>query len=107
MKLLMDYTWPGNVRELERVIQRCLAWSSPGDIDLGALPPHVRDGASRSAGLGATDALRAVAARHAQDVLRRCGGNKRLACQRLGISYHTLQAYLAQSRRDDSTAQAA
>jgi predicted NAD/FAD-binding protein len=27
-------------------------------------------------------------------MLERCGGNKREACRVLGISYHTLQAYL-------------
>jgi transcriptional regulator with AAA-type ATPase domain len=38
--------------------------------------------------------MRAWASRYARLVLERCGGNKRRACRELGISYHTLQAYL-------------
>ena len=33
--------------------------------------------------------------RHARLVYERCGNNKRQACRELGISYHTLRAYLA------------
>jgi hypothetical protein len=40
-------------------------------------------------------------------VLQRCGDNKRRACDVLGISYHTLQAYLEyQDRRATRVARA-
>jgi len=42
------------------------------------------------------DSMRTWAGRYARLVLERCGNNKRKACQRLDISYHTLQAYLTQ-----------
>ena len=45
------------------------------------------------------DSMRTWAGRYARLVLERCGNNKRKACQRLDISYHTLQAYLAQAHR--------
>jgi hypothetical protein len=40
------------------------------------------------------DTMRAWGSRYARVVLEKCGGNKREACEALGISYHTLQAYL-------------
>ena len=43
--------------------------------------------------------MRAWGSRYARLVLERCGGNKREACRVLGISYHTLQAYLEYRER--------
>jgi UvrD-like helicase family protein len=40
--------------------------------------------------------LRASAGRYARLIVQRCSGNKRQACQVLGISYHTLRAHLRQ-----------
>jgi transcriptional regulator with AAA-type ATPase domain len=39
--------------------------------------------------------MRAWASRYARLVLERCENNKRQACRELGISYHTLRAYLS------------
>ena len=39
--------------------------------------------------------LRAWSSVYVRDVLGRCQGNKRRACDVLGISYHTLQSHLA------------
>jgi hypothetical protein len=41
-----------------------------------------------------SETLRIWASRYARLVLARCDGNKRAASRALGISYHTLQAYL-------------
>jgi hypothetical protein len=38
--------------------------------------------------------MRACGSRYARLVFERCHGNKREACRVLGISYHTLNAYL-------------
>ena len=38
--------------------------------------------------------MRAWGSRYARLVLERCDQNKRCTCEVLGISYHTLQAYL-------------
>jgi transcriptional regulator with AAA-type ATPase domain len=40
------------------------------------------------------ETMRMWGSRYARLVLQRCGNNKRKACRVLGISYHTLQAYL-------------
>ena len=45
------------------------------------------------------DTLRAWGSRYVRLVLERSGRNKRKACRALGISYHTLQAYLRYARR--------
>jgi ActR/RegA family two-component response regulator len=78
------------------VIQRAVAYADRPDIQLDALPTHVQ---RPSQAVPQGDAsLRAWTARHVVTVLEQCGGNKRLACRRLGISYHTLQAHLAKRR---------
>lgn len=93
---LLAYDWPGNVRELERVIERAVALASSHAVDLDDLPPvllgRYADVLLPSA--GAQDSMRAWGSRYARLVLERCANNKRRACRELGISYHTLQAYL-------------
>ncbi len=43
LQLLMDYSWPGNVRELENVIERAVVLSTTPILDVGLLPPSVRE----------------------------------------------------------------
>ena len=65
-------------------------------IELDDLPPTVRGefGTALSPSLRRNDTMRAWGSRYARLVLNRCDGNKREACRVLGISYHTLVAYL-------------
>jgi len=42
MQRLEQYSWPGNVRELRNVIQRVALFAN-GSVDLGDLPPEIRD----------------------------------------------------------------
>jgi len=90
------YRWPGNVRELERLIERALALVDAERIELDHLPPTVRGEFAEvlAPSLERRDSLRAWGSRYARLVFERCGRNKRRACRALGISYHTLQAYL-------------
>jgi DNA-binding NtrC family response regulator len=46
MGLLLDYYWPGNVRELENVIERGVVLSTGPVLDVGLLPPTVRQPAT-------------------------------------------------------------
>jgi DNA-binding NtrC family response regulator len=93
---LVTYEWPGNVRELERVIERVVTLAGSDVIELEDLPPRV--GGPHLAALGPSlernETLRVWARRYARIMLARCDGNKREASKLLGISYHTLQAYL-------------
>jgi transcriptional regulator with PAS, ATPase and Fis domain len=98
---LRVYAWPGNVRELQRMIERAVALSEAGTIELDDLPPHARGDYTEALmpAIAAEDSMRAWGSRYARLVFERCGRNKRRACDRLGISYHTLQAYLRYGAR--------
>jgi transcriptional regulator with PAS, ATPase and Fis domain len=99
LEVLRTYEWPGNVRELFNVladsITRAMARGSAEiaipDLPAGLSRPY-REVLQPSIEHG--DSMRMWAGRYARLVLERCGNNKRKACQRLDISYHTLQAYL-------------
>lgn len=94
---LMAYDWPGNVRELERMIEGAVAIAESRQIRLDDLPASLRGdyGTVLMPSAQADDTMRAWGSRYARLMLERCGGNKREACRRLSISYHTLNAYLA------------
>jgi DNA-binding NtrC family response regulator len=93
---LVSYDWPGNVRELERLIERVVTLAAADVIALEDLPPLV--GGDHLSALGPSlrrdETLRTWARRYARLVLERRHGNKRETARVLGISYHTLQAYL-------------
>jgi transcriptional regulator with PAS, ATPase and Fis domain len=96
---LLLYDWPGNVRELERLIERAITLASSDVIELDDLPPAVRGdyAAALVPSLERSETMRAWGSRYARLILDRSRGNKREACRVLGISYHTLQAYLRHS----------
>jgi len=93
---LGTYDWPGNVRELERLIERSVALAERSPIGVDDLPAALRTGYCEilAPSLERSDTLRAWGSRYVRLVLERSGRNKRRACRALGISYHTLQAYL-------------
>jgi transcriptional regulator with PAS, ATPase and Fis domain len=93
---LASYHWPGNVRELERLVERAVTLAESGSVELDDLPPAVRGDYATTLipSLTRNDTMRAWGSRYARLTLDRCGGNKREACRVLGLSYHTLQAYL-------------
>ena len=97
---LLTYHWPGNVRELERVVERAVALAEDETIDLDDLPEAVAGdyGGSLAPSAARDDTLRAWATRYVRLVLARHGGNRRRACDTLGISQHTLRAYLRRGR---------
>ena len=109
MEALLEYEWPGNVRELERVIQRAVALTDASRIGSRDLPLGLgtRYGEVFQPALERGESLRAFGSRYVRLVLRRCHNNKREACQQLGISYHTLQAYLKLAATSDRAGGAA
>src|SRR5262249_14719362 len=99
---LIAYDWPCNVRELERMMERAVTIATSDVIDIEDLPPALRGGYAGvlAPSLQRNDTMRAWGSRYARLVLDRCRGNKREACRVLGISYHTLQAYLRYSAHE-------
>jgi len=104
---LINYDWPGNVRELERLIERAVALAESDVIQLDDLPPSVRGDYAAVLGpsLRRNDTLRVWASRYSRLMLDRCMNNKREACRVLGISYHTLQAYLRYPTADPGSSE--
>jgi DNA-binding NtrC family response regulator len=93
---LMAYEWPGNVRELERMIEGAIATAESRQIGLDDLPVSLRGdyGEILMPSVQGEATLRLWGSRYVRLVLDKCRGNKRQACRWLGISYHTLNAYL-------------
>jgi transcriptional regulator of acetoin/glycerol metabolism len=93
---LRIYPWPGNVRELERLVERALALMESDRIELDDLPARIRGEFAEVLGpaIVRDESMRAWACHYARLVFEKCGRNKRRACKRLNISYHTLEAYL-------------
>jgi DNA-binding NtrC family response regulator len=93
---LVAYRWPGNVRELERVMEHAIALADGDCLRLDDLPPSLLDGYAPilAPSFHDKDSMRAWGSRYARMVFERCDENKRRTCRELGISYHTLNAYL-------------
>jgi transcriptional regulator with PAS, ATPase and Fis domain len=99
--VLLAYDWPGNVRELERMMEHTLTLARHATIEVDDLPIRIRSefGDVLMPSMVRNDTLRAWGSRYVRLVLERSGRNKRKACRALGISYHTLQAYLRYGHR--------
>jgi transcriptional regulator with PAS, ATPase and Fis domain len=93
---LLTYDWPGNVRELERLMERTVAFARTSIIEVDDFPRRLRAayGDVLQPSMDRRDTLRIWGSRYVRLVLERHGRNKRATCRALGISYHTLQAYL-------------
>jgi DNA-binding NtrC family response regulator len=93
---LRIYPWPGNVRELERLVERALALMESDRIELDDLPARIRGDFAEvlAPSIARDESMRAWACQYARVMFEKCGQNKRRACKRLNISYHTLEAYL-------------
>jgi propionate catabolism operon transcriptional regulator len=94
------YPWPGNVRELENVIERIAAYScgtdfSRADDVLPKLVPEIF-GTSPTVATSLGDTTRDSELQAIVHTLRECGGDRGLACQRLGIGRTTLWRKLRQ-----------
>ena len=94
--MLGGYDRLGNVRELQRVIECAVALAGSAFLEPDDLPPALLGGYVDVLvpSLRSRETMRAWGSRYARLVLERCENNKRRACRELGISYHTLNAYL-------------
>jgi two-component system, NtrC family, response regulator HydG len=85
---LSGQAWPGNVRELENTIERLVALSPEGELDLSLLDQPARAGEATSFGL--RERVEAYERGLLVEALRRCRGNRSEAARRLGLSRATL-----------------
>lgn len=84
LEALAGQPWPGNLRELRAVVGHVLGVRSVGDVTVHDLPVtyQIRSRLLTPIELVERDAI--------ADALRACGGNKKEAARRLGISRTTL-----------------
>jgi two-component system response regulator HydG len=96
---LRNYSWPGNVRELEHAIERIVALSPDGSLDLSLLPgtsapPQVEEPLPS---LDLKSRVEAYERGLLVEALKAAGGNRSEAARRLGIGrvtlYEKLQKY--------------
>jgi two-component system, NtrC family, response regulator HydG len=85
---LLGRTWPGNVRELENTIERLVALSPDGELDLGLLEREPQ--ADAPAAFGLRERVEAYERGLIVEALRGCRGNRSEAARRLGLSRATL-----------------
>ena len=83
------------------MMERTVALARTNTIEVDDLPIRLCDGYGDVLlpSMMRNDTLRAWGSRYVRLVLERSGRNKRRACRALGISYHTLQAYLRYAHR--------
>lgn len=96
MALLMAYSWPGNVRELRNCVQYALIKSKNNVVDVGHLPPEIREIArvTNLSGPGRKPKLTPEAVKTA---LAAAGQNKAKAARALGVSRTTLYRYIREN----------
>jgi len=111
-RAMMTYDWPGNVRELRNITER-LALFSTGEIQLGDLPPEIRDGRAVEATVkacarcmvdGHLSYLEVVACLETnllRQALVDAAGNRSRAAKALGLSLSTLRDKLKKHGLDD------
>ena len=107
---LTAYGWEGNIRELDNVMQRAAilavgAEVSAADLMLPILYLAPESKCIAQPEAGETEAgqdMKAVEKRHILDALQACGGVRKLAAERLGISERTLRYKLQRYREEDA-----
>jgi len=92
---LMSYDWPGNVRELENCIERAVAFSGAGNIELAHLPTKILDHQPSRIELSTAEVsemitLDEMERRYVRQVLASVSGNKTHAARVLGIDRRSL-----------------
>jgi len=86
---LAGHTWPGNVRELENAIERLVALSPDGELDLSLLSVG-QSTAAAPASFGLRERVDAYERGLIVETLKLCQGNRSEAARRLGLSRATL-----------------
>lgn len=104
MQALAGYPFPGNVRELENILERAIALTSSGRIDVAdlQLEPEADAGAPAGrAGETLDDTLNRVERQEILDALSRTGGNRTAAARLLGVTFRSLRYRIERLGIDD------
>jgi two-component system response regulator HydG len=100
---LAGWTWPGNVRELENAIERAVVLCRGATIEVGDLPPPLREGRGRTRlAFEVGTPLKTVERRMIEETLKATGGDKTLAASLLGITSRTIYRREAEWAQDDA-----
>jgi len=95
--ILYQHSWPGNVRELSNVFERAIYMMDARCIQANHISFPIREKpTSLSQTLNLKDTLEQVEKSAILQALSTCGGNKREAAQKLGISKSSLYQKLLQ-----------
>ncbi len=94
-RAMIDYDWPGNVRELENSLERAIALTSSGELQVTDLPDKIREHRRGVLQVVADTpealiTLAEVERRYVRQVLAAVGGNKTMAAKVLGIDRRSL-----------------
>jgi DNA-binding NtrC family response regulator len=84
------YDWPGNVRELENAIERLVALSPEGELDLSLLPSRAAAPRGDGESFGLRERVEAYERGIIVETLKSCRNNRSEAARRLGLSRATL-----------------
>lgn len=93
LKILMSLPWKGNVRQLDNVIEHAMILGDGEWIRVEDLPAGLNSEATvqpTSNGDGLREAIRSYEKAHIENVLTRCGGDKKDTAKRLGIALSSL-----------------
>lgn len=97
MNMLLGYHWPGNVRELLNVMERAVLLARDKQIEIDNLmfQQNSKELSLIQQAVSAGMTEQQLLSIYAKEVLREAGGNKKKACEILGINFKTLQSRLA------------
>lgn len=82
--------WPGNVRQLENAIERAVVLCEGDLISAEDVVPSVMPKAAEGGAATLKEAIDAAERRTIEVALAQCGGSRRVAAERLGISVRSL-----------------
>ncbi len=93
MSALVNYNWQGNIRELQNALERAVILSGD-EIDLGSLPPKIRNSESGNFEMRDPEGLRPpleeMERRYILEILKSANDDKTTAAEILGIDLSTL-----------------